>query len=145
MSENDLGRFLSAQRGSYDTALAELRRGQKLSHWMWWIFPQLAGLGRSERARYFGLSELAEARAYLADPVLGHRLGECVDAMLSHEHLTAREILGSVDAMKFRSSATLFEAAGGGSRYAEALERFYDGERCEATLQKIVGQDHPTR
>ena len=103
--------FLDAQAPVYETVLAELRAGQKRTHWTWFIFPQLAGLGSSPRAQRFALHSLEEARAYLAHPILGTRLIECTKALLHHDGLTAEQILGPVDAMKLRSSMTLFAAA----------------------------------
>jgi uncharacterized protein (DUF1810 family) len=97
--QHDLDRFVEAQRGVYDGVLQELRRGRKTGHWIWFIFPQVAGLGRSETSRYFAISSLDEARAYLAHPVLGHRLHECTNALLAATSSTAEEIFGSLDAM----------------------------------------------
>jgi uncharacterized protein (DUF1810 family) len=134
-----LERFLEGQRGAYDQALRELRAGDKQSHWMWFIFPQLAALGRSATARFYGISDLAEAQAYLADPVLGPRLGKCTDAMLGWSgKLTAVEILGHVDALKFASCMTLFESAGGGPQFGEALDAFNGGERDKLTLAIVL-------
>ncbi len=131
----DLARFVEAQRDHLDTALAELRDGEKRSHWMWFVFPQIAGLGHSATARFYALADLAEARAYLADPVLAPRLAACTDAMLGWAgRRSAEAILGPVDAMKFASSMTLFEAAGGGERFARALDGFFDGRRDARTL-----------
>jgi len=131
-----LHRFHEAQAGTYATALAELQAGRKQSHWMWFIFPQLASLGRSGTAKFYGIADLAEARAYLADPVLGPRLIACGEAMLAHPHRSAEDILGPVDALKLRSSATLFEAAG-----APVMDRvfatFYGGKRCAATGAEV--------
>src|SRR6185312_2052548 len=104
----DLNRFVSAQERTYDAALAELRAGRKTSHWMWFVFPQIAGLGRSELSLRFAIGSLDEARAYLAHPVLGPRLRECATALLETEGRTAGEILGSIDALKLCSSMTLF-------------------------------------
>lgn len=133
-----LDRFVAAQAGTYDRALRELRAGAKQSHWMWFIFPQLAGLGRSPTARLYGIADLAEAQAYLADPLLGPRLAECTDAMAGWAGvLTAVEILGQVDALKFTSSMTLFEAAGGGERFGFALDAFHGGERDGQTLAML--------
>lgn len=134
----DLARFHDAQAGSFATALAELRSGRKLSHWMWFIFPQLAALGRSARALHFGIADLAEARSYLADPVLRDRLDTCADAILAHADEPAQTILGTVDALKLRSSATLFALAGEGTETGARMERvldaFYGGEPCALTL-----------
>ena len=136
----DLSRFHQAQAETYETALAELTAGAKVSHWMWFIFPQLRGLGRSATAQYYGISGLDEARAYLADPVLGPRLRACAEALLAHQGAAAEAILGPVDAMKLRSSATLFEAAGGGAAFAALLDGFHGGRRCTRTLE-VLAQD----
>src|SRR5690349_7212891 len=111
MADFDLSRFVAAQAPVYAEALAELRRGRKEGHWMWFVFPQLAGLGRSPTALFYAIGSLAEARAYLAHPVLGPRLRECTETLLAHRRRGAEAILGPVDAMKLRSSMTLFEAA----------------------------------
>lgn len=133
-----LARFVEAQRPIYQQALGELRAGDKRSHWMWFIFPQIAGLGRSPTAQLYAIADGAEARAYLAHPVLGQRLRECTDAMLGWAgRRSAEAILGPVDALKFRSSMTLFEAAGGGARFGEALDAFYGGERDRLTLERL--------
>ncbi len=134
-----LARFVDAQRGSYATALAELRRGAKRSHWMWYVFPQIAGLGSSAMARTYALADLAEARAYLAHPLLGARLRESVDALLEHRGGEIAAILGGIDAMKLRSSMTLFELAANGAepRFAAILDGFYAGERDPATLRLL--------
>ncbi len=129
-----LDRFIDAQQSIYDQALQELREGRKTSHWMWYIFPQLRGLGHSPTAHHYGIEDLAEARAYLAHETLGPRLLTCAEAILSHEDTSATDILGPVDALKLRSCATLFERAGGGERYTQILDRFYDGARCPLTL-----------
>ncbi|MEN2787838.1 DUF1810 domain-containing protein [Sphingomonas qilianensis] len=137
-----LDRFIDAQRDVYDDALAELRAGQKRNHWMWFVFPQIAGLGLSSTAQYYAIADLAEARAYLAHPLLGARLSACVDAMLGHAGRSAEAILGGIDAVKLRSSCTLFEAAGleaggGDGRFGQCLDAFYAGERDAATLRLI--------
>jgi uncharacterized protein (DUF1810 family) len=130
----DLERFVAAQRGVYEGALRELRAGRKTGHWIWFIFPQLAGLGRSEMSRFYGIASLDEARAYLDHPVLGPRLRECVSAALATSGATADQIFGSLDAMKVRSSMTLFHrAAPDEPPFAEVLERFYGGLEDEAT------------
>jgi uncharacterized protein (DUF1810 family) len=134
-----LGRFVAAQQQVYPRVLAELRGGEKQSHWMWFIFPQIAGLGRSEMAQRYALADLDEAKAYLAHPLLGQRLGECTDTMLGWiGRRSAAAILGSVDAIKFCSAMTLFEAAGGGPRYARALEGFCAGARDGLTLNRLA-------
>ncbi|MGR3742873.1 MAG: DUF1810 domain-containing protein [Pseudooceanicola nanhaiensis] len=128
-----LARFTEAQDGVYPRALAEIRAGRKTSHWMWFIFPQLRGLGHSPTAQLYGIADLDEARAYFGHPVLGHRLEEIAGAMLDHAGTDAEKILGPVDAMKLRSSATLFEEAGGSPVFAGLLDSFHAGQRCEKT------------
>ena len=138
MSGFALERFVEAQAPVYETALAELRRGRKQSHWMWFIFPQLAALGRSGTARFYGIGGAAEASAYLAHPLLGPRLAQCTAAVTTHQGLSAEAIFGTVDAMKFRSSMSLFEAvAEHPEPFAAALERFYAGRRDETTLRLL--------
>ena len=136
-----LERFVAAQAGVWQRALAELRAGRKASHWMWFVFPQLAGLGRSDMARRYAIGGLAEARAWLAHPLLGERLEAAVQALLAHRDRPAEAILGPVDALKLRSSLTLFEAAAGAGEgpWAEALDAFYGGERDPATLALLGG------
>ena len=130
-----LGRFVDAQEGVYQHALAELRAGAKRSHWMWFIFPQIAGLGHSSTARFYAIDDLAEAQAYLAHNVLCARLRECTAAMLSWAgKRDAQSILGNIDSLKFRSSMTLFEAAGGDPAFGAAIDAFYGGERDLRTL-----------
>ena len=130
----NLQRFIDAQKGIYETALAELCRGSKQSHWMWFIFPQLAGLGRSTTAQFFGIASLDEAHAYLAHPLLGPRLRECVEALLRSTGFSAEQILGPVDALKLRSSLTLFDEIEPGAGFAAALAAFYSGQRDGHTL-----------
>lgn len=135
----DLTRFVTAQQGTYDTALAELRAGRKQTHWMWFIFPQIAGLGRSETARFYAIADRAEAKAYLTHRVLGARLVEATQAILSWAgRRSAESILGPVDALKFHSSMTLFDAvAAPGAPFASAIGRFYAGVRDPATVARI--------
>jgi uncharacterized protein (DUF1810 family) len=136
----DLERFAAAQQGVYERALGELRSGRKRSHWMWFVFPQLAGLGRSETARFYGIGGAAEARAYLAHPLLGPRLRECAEALLAHKHQAAEAILGPIDALKLRSSTTLFEAvAEDPAPFAAVLDAFFGGERDAGTLTMLDG------
>jgi uncharacterized protein (DUF1810 family) len=135
----DLDRFVEAQHGSYDVALGEIRRGRKRSHWMWFVFPQFAGLGHSAMAQRFAIGSLDEARAYLAHPVLGARLRACVEALQDLEQGTAGEVFGEVDAMKLRSSLTLFAEAGGERLFVAALERWFDGEE-DMTTQLLIGE-----
>ncbi len=135
-----LERFTEAQARVWPAPLEEIRAGRKESHWMWFVFPQLKGLGRSATAQHYGVAGLGEARDYLAHDVLGPRLVEIGEAMLAHEGTAPEAILGPVDAMKLRSSATLFEAAGGGDVFARLLDGFYGGARCAATLG-MIGKD----
>lgn len=138
MVDRDLTRFVDAQRDIYQQALTELQDGRKRSHWMWFIFPQIAGLGRSETARFFALASQQEAQAYLDHPLLGPRLLECTQAILTHKRQTAHDILGSPDDMKFRSSMTLFmKVSEKGSPFERALQQFYGGEPDEATLTRL--------
>jgi uncharacterized protein (DUF1810 family) len=135
VADFDLGRFVEAQAASWPAALAELKSGRKQSHWMWFIFPQLAGLGSSPMAVRYAIGSAEEARAYLADPLLGARLREGVAAMLAHKGRSAEAILGGIDALKFRSCLTLFEAvADDPALFAEALDAFYAGEQDARTL-----------
>jgi uncharacterized protein (DUF1810 family) len=130
----DLERFVAAQEGVYEGALQELRAGHKTGHWIWFIFPQVVGLGRSEMSRFYGIGSLEEARAYLDHPVLGVRLRECVGAVLATSGSTAEQIFGSLDAIKVRSSMTLFRrAAPDEPLFVEVLDRFYDGREDEGT------------
>jgi uncharacterized protein (DUF1810 family) len=134
----DLSRFVVAQEGIYPQALAELRSGRKQSHWMWFVFPQIAGLGRSAMAQLYAIADLDEARAYVAHPILGPRLRECTGAMLANSGTSTRAILGEIDAVKLRSSMTLFEAAGGdGALFGACLDAFFDGARDPATLDLL--------
>ena len=135
---HDLSRFHEAQAPVWPTALAELKAGRKQSHWMWFVFPQIAGLGASPMAVHYAVRSADEARAYLADPVLGARLREGVAAVLGHRYLSAEAIFGGIDALKFRSSLTLFEAvADAPAPFAAALDAFYDGERDGRTLELL--------
>jgi uncharacterized protein (DUF1810 family) len=130
----DLERFIAAQEGVYEGAMRELRAGRKTGHWIWFVFPQLAGLGRSEMSRLYGIGSLAEARAYLDHPVLGARLRECAGAVLATSGRTAEEIFGSLDAKKVRSSMTLFRRAAPDELLVrELLDEFYGGVPDEAT------------
>ncbi|MBI1325401.1 DUF1810 family protein [bacterium] len=136
----DLNRFVDAQAGIYDQALAELRAGRKRTHWMWFVFPQIAGLGSSEMARFYAIADRAEAAAYLDHPLLGARLRECAEAMLGVEGRTALEILGSPDDLKARSCMTLFaDLAEPRSLFHQVLEKYYAGERCPRTLEILGG------
>lgn len=137
----DLQRFVTAQEPVFDTALSELRAGRKRTHWMWFIFPQLRGLGRSSMAEYFGISSLAEARAYLAHAVLGPRLDLCTRTVLESKAASLNAIFGSPDDIKFRSCATLFGLASeeDNNPFQRALDRWCDGRPDERTLALIRG------
>jgi uncharacterized protein (DUF1810 family) len=136
----DLERFVAAQDagGTYEQALRELRAGRKRSHWMWFVFPQVAGLGRSPTAQHYAVSGLAEARAYLAHDVLGPRLRECAQALAGLDTTDPVAVLGPVDAMKLRSSMTLFAlAAPDEAVFRTVLDRFYDGVEDAATVALV--------
>lgn len=133
-----LSRFLAAQQNSYAIALKEIQQGDKQSHWIWWIFPQLKGLGSSSTSETYGLTGLDEARAYLAHPLLNQRLREAVTAMLAHESAKASSILGELDAFKFRSCLTLFSIADPSQKiFIDALEQFFKGEGDSRTLELL--------
>jgi uncharacterized protein (DUF1810 family) len=126
----DLERFVKAQDsgGTYHQAVRELRNGRKTSHWMWFIFPQIAGLGRSAMAQAFAISDLAEAQAYLSHPMLGPRLVECAGIVASHRGLTAEQIFGGIDSIKLRSSMTLFAHADPEQPvFRQVIDQYYDG------------------
>ncbi len=134
-----LERFLLAQSEDYATALAELRRGRKEGHWVWYVLPQLRGLGLSAMSVEYGIADLAEARAFLAHPVLGPRLRECVSALCAHTDVSAAEILGGVDAMKFRSCLTLFAAAATEPElFQRALRVFFEGQADPKTIERLA-------
>jgi uncharacterized protein (DUF1810 family) len=137
MADFDLDRFVDAQASTYEAALAEIRRGAKRSHWMWFIFPQIAGLGSSAMAQRFAIASIDEAHAYLRHPLLGARLRECVSALQDLTGTTAVAVFGSIDAMKLRSSLTLFVEADGGALFVAALNRWFDGLGDSATLARI--------
>jgi uncharacterized protein (DUF1810 family) len=135
----DLGRFIEAQRGTYDIALAELRSGKKRSHWMWFIFPQIAGLGFSAMAQRYAISSTEEAQAFLEHPVLGERLKTCTAAVNNQRGRSAREIFGSPDDMKFRSCMTLFSVAAPDEvGFSNALEAYFGGQGDPLTLEKLT-------
>ena len=130
----DLARFVKAQAGIYEQALAEIRSGRKRSHWMWFIFPQFAGLGHSPMAQRYAIGSIAEARAYLADAVLGTRYRECVASLQALPATTAERVFGGIDAIKLKSSLTLFDEANHEPLFSEAIGRWFEGQRDEATL-----------
>jgi uncharacterized protein (DUF1810 family) len=141
-----LERFVQAQDlgGTYERALAELRAGRKTSHWMWFVFPQVAGLGRSPMAQEFAISSLAEAQAYLAHPVLGPRLVACAEILMTLSGRSAEAIFGSVDAMKLRSSMTLFaRAAPDNAVFAEVVRKYFEGRFDELTDRLLSASGPP--
>lgn len=138
----NLDRFLTAQESIFDQALAELRRGRKESHWMWFVFPQIAGLGSSPTARAFAIRDRAEARAYLAHPILGSRIHECCQALLGIEGRSANEILGFPDDLKLLSSMTLFSLVSKPpSVFDSVIQRYYSGEPDQRTLALLQASD----
>lgn len=136
----DLRRFLDAQDESYDRALAELQAGRKDSHWMWFVFPQIRGLGASSMAQYYAIQHTAEAQQYLAHPVLGARLRECAAALLGIEGKTANQILGTPDDLKLRSSMTLFARVDqdGTSIFRRVLDKYFQGQPDPRTLEILA-------
>jgi len=136
----NLQRFVEAQSDVIDTVKRELRSGQKRSHWMWFVFPQMEGIGRSEMAQRFAISSRGAAQAYLHHPVLGGRLRECTALITNLEGRSAKAVFGSPDDRKFRSSMTLFEAvAEEADPFAAALKQYYDGDRDQTTLDLLAG------
>lgn len=137
-----LERFVAAQAGGvYERALSELRAGRKRTHWMWFVFPQLAGLGQSPTSRLYAISSLDEARAYLAHPTLGPRLIECAEALLALLDRDAEAVLGPVDAMKLRSSMTLFAATSDNSLFQQVLDAYFRGIPDDRTLRLLERRD----
>ena len=137
-ASDELERFVHAQQRDYSQAVSELTAGRKRSHWIWYVLPQLRELGRSEMARTYGIADRTEAAGYIAHPVLGPRLIECVNAILCHSDRSAVEILGDVDALKFRSCLTLFaEVAPGEPVFATALATFYQSKPDSETLRLL--------
>lgn len=132
-----LQRFIEAQNDSYDQALKEIRNGRKLTHWIWYIFPQMKGLGFSYNSEYYGITSLQEARDYLENELLRKRLFEITESLLMHKGKDIESIMGDIDALKLKSSMTLFDAVQPGSIFGEVLDGFYGGERCRRTLEKI--------
>lgn len=136
-TNNSLQRFLAAQEASYPTALAEIKAGRKQSHWMWYVFPQIQGLGLSETSRFYAIRDLAEAAAYLAHPVLGSRLVTISQALLNQESTDAHRIFGSPDDVKLKSSMTLFAALGGNPVFQAVLDKFFRGAADDQTLRQL--------
>lgn len=134
----NINRFIEAQENQYSKALEEIRNGKKLSHWIWYIFPQMKGLGHSYNSNYYGIEDAQEAKAYLNNPVLSSRLREIAEALLClPASLSARDILGGIDARKVKSSMTLFYIVSGEKIYKDVLERFYGGELDIRTLSLL--------
>ena len=138
MDEYNLTRFIEAQEGVYPTALKEVREGYKRSHWMWFIFPQLRGLGHSYYANFYGISGAEEAKAYLSDPILGPRLRKISEALLELETDDAREVFGGIDSAKLRSSMTLFDAVEPDSVFARVLDKYFNGQRDNRTIKILL-------
>lgn len=140
-----LERFVTAQQGKYQQALTELRAGRKTSHWMWFIFPQIEGLGSSPMAQRYAIRSAEEARAYLAHPILGERLRECTEAVNAHQYLSAGAIFGTVDAMKLKSSMTLFDhVAPHDGLFGSCLVHYFDSIRDQRTLDILSRQNGVT-
>ena len=134
MKQEGLERFVEAQDGDYEDALAEIRAGEKQSHWIWYVFPQMKGLGMSWTSEFYGIADLDEAKAYLAHPVLGARLREITAAILQHRRESARKILSYPDDLKVCSCMTLFDAIEPNGIFAEVLDVFYGGKRDDLTI-----------
>jgi len=135
---SDLNRFVLAQAGDYARALSEIRSGRKQSHWMWYIFPQIDGLGFSPTAKYYAIKNLSEARAYLDHPILGPRLAECAEAVMSVEGRSAAQIFGAPDDLKLRSCATLFaRVSPPGSVFDRLLQKYFEGRSDDRTIQLL--------
>lgn len=132
-----LQRFIEAQNDSYDQALKEIRNGRKLTHWIWYIFPQIKGLGFSYNSEYYGITSLQEAKDYLENELLRKRLFEITESLLMHKGKDIEGIMGDIDALKLKSSMTLFDAVQPDDIFGEVLYEFYGGERCRRTLEKI--------
>lgn len=138
----DLEKFLAAQEDTYTQALKEVKEGRKTSHWIWWIFPQMKGLGSSYNSNYYGISGLEEARAYLDHPVLGQRLREITGVLLNLAGKTAKEVFGGTDAMKVRSCMTLFDKVADDGLFRQVIDRYFDGKADRKTLKLLgLGQD----
>lgn len=137
IEKTGLQRFIEAQNDSYDQALKEIRNGRKLTHWIWYIFPQIKGLGFSYNSEYYGITSLQEARDYLENELLRKRLFKITESLLMHKGKDIESIMGDIDALKLKSSMTLFDAVQPGGIFGEVLDEFYGGERCRRTLEKI--------
>lgn len=142
MDTYNLQRFLDAQSLDYDSALQEIRNGRKRSHWVWYVFPQIKGLGHSTYSELYGISGLEEAKAYYNHPVLGSRLIEMTEALLEHKDKSAESILSPIDALKVRSSMTLFWFASRNPLFKSVIEVFYEGMMDDLTISKIYNSNH---
>ena len=142
LPETDINRFIEAQANpffcGYTDALEEVQNGKKTSHWIWYIFPQLRCLGRSSTAHYYGIADRVEAQCYLDHPILGARIREITEALLEHKDKSALSIFGEIDAVKVRSSMTMFDILSPNDIFREVLYTFYNGERCEITMKKLL-------
>lgn len=136
-SPSSLDRFVEAQKSDFDTALAEVRSGRKRSHWIWYIFPQLRGIGHSAFAEFYGIADAAEAKAFLAHPLLGERLCTITRALMEAEAGGAEQIFGELDAIKVRSSMTLFDAVCPNDLFAKVIDKYYGGARCRITREML--------
>ena len=137
MGDYNLQRFLDAQQGDYERALTEVRNGRKYSHWIWYIFPQLKGLGMSYNSQYYGISGKEEAEAYLAHPILGKRLREITSAFLQLKGKTAQDVFGALDAMKVLSCMTLFNEVTPDDLFQQVIDRYYQGKTDETTKRML--------
>ncbi len=139
----DINRFIEAQKipyfCGYKDALEEVRNGKKVNHWIWYIFPQLRHLGQSSRSHYYGIADRREAEAYLKHPILGARIREITEALLTHKGKTALSIFGDIDSVKVRSCMTMFDILSPNDIFGEALDSFYQSERCELTMMIMRG------
>ena len=133
----NLERFLQAQDKTYTYALKELQKGHKQSHWMWFIFPQMRGLGHSRMSNYYGISGIEEAKAYIEYPILNQRLREVCETILALETEDANEVFGGIDSLKLKSSMTLFDMVAPDDIYSKVLDKFFEGKRCKSTQQLI--------
>ena len=139
-----LNRFIEAQTSDFEQALAEVHSGQKRSHWIWYIFPQLRGIGHSAFAEFYGIANIAEAKAYLAHPILGERLRTITKTLMEVDAGVAEQIFGELDAMKVRSSMTLFDAVSPNDLFAKVITKYYGGTRCPITL-RLLGEGQNAR
>lgn len=137
MKDYNLQRFVKAQHNDYETALAEIRKGRKRSHWIWYVFPQFKEFAHSHIAEYYGIEDKGEAEAYLQHPILGHRIREISEALLQHKDKDIKEIFGELDAGKVRSCMTMFDYLSPNDVFSQVLDTFYDGKRGERTLKVL--------